>query len=379
VPENSFTATQKVTLRRLMSHSAGVTVHGFDGYAVGQPLPTLLQILNGEKPANSAPIRVDSIPGSQCLYSGGGITIERQLMMDVTGQPFEDFMRKTVLEKAGMSDSTFAQPLPAALAERAATATRIDGKAIEGRWHIYPELAADGLWTTPTDLARFAIETALSKQGKANHILSEKMTREMLTPQAIAGDESFGLGFGVGDADNPTRFGHGGSNEGFESQLFMEADTGRGMAIMGNSDAFFLLMPYVMESIAKSSGWKLPPAKHYAIDNLVFIQALRGTQAALDAYQRMKQNSFAGLRHGPDTLNRLGYRLLGLHQANDAIKVFQLGVAEYPKDANAYDSLGEAYRDAGQKDLAIKNYETSLRLDPNNENGKAQLAKLRAK
>src|SRR5579863_9610749 len=188
VPENEFTATQKVTLRRLMSHSAGLTVHGFPGYAVGEPLPTLVEIFNGEKPANTPAIRVDFVPGTKLRYSGGGVTIEQQLVMDVTGQPFPAFMRETVLDKANMTDSTYQQPIPADRAPFTATGTRMDGTPVAGRWHIYPEMAAAGLWTTPTDLAKFAIEIALSKQGKANHILSEKMTRQMLTPQ-IKGDD----------------------------------------------------------------------------------------------------------------------------------------------------------------------------------------------
>ena len=112
VPENEFTATQKVTLRRLLSHSAGLTVHGFPGYATDQPIPTLVQIFNGEKPANTAPIRVDLVPGSKFRYSGGGVTIEQQLIMDVTGKPFPQFMHDTVLGPIGMSESTYQQPLP---------------------------------------------------------------------------------------------------------------------------------------------------------------------------------------------------------------------------------------------------------------------------
>lgn len=97
VPENEFTASQKVTLRRILSHSAGLTVHGFPGYEVGEPLPTLVQIFNGAKPANTAPIRVDFVPGSKSRYSGGGVTIEQQLIVDVTGKPFPIFMHETVL------------------------------------------------------------------------------------------------------------------------------------------------------------------------------------------------------------------------------------------------------------------------------------------
>ena len=183
IPDNEFTKDQKVTLRRIMSHSAGLTVHGFPGYAVGSPIPTLQQIFNGEPPANTAPIRVDIVPGTKFRYLGGGITIEQQLLIDVTGKPFPQFMRQAVLDKIGMSDSTYEQPLPPARAAMAATATHSDGMPVPGKWHIYPEMAAAGLWTTASDLARFGIEIAVSKQGKANHVLSEAMTREMLKPQ----------------------------------------------------------------------------------------------------------------------------------------------------------------------------------------------------
>jgi CubicO group peptidase (beta-lactamase class C family) len=111
VPENEFTKDEKVTLRRLLSHSAGLTVHGFPGYAVGSPVPTLVQVLDGEKPANTPAIRVDCVPGSQWRYAGGGYTVMQQLLIDVTGQPFPEFMQKSVLKPLGMAQSTYAQPL----------------------------------------------------------------------------------------------------------------------------------------------------------------------------------------------------------------------------------------------------------------------------
>lgn len=145
VPDNEFTKDQKVTLRRLLSHSAGLTVHGFPGYEVGKPIPSLLQIFNGEPPANTAPIRVDFVPGTKFRYSGGGITIEQQLVIDVAGKPFPQFMRESVLDKIGMSDSGYDQPLPPARAAMAATGAYGDGMSVSGKWHVYPEMAAAGL------------------------------------------------------------------------------------------------------------------------------------------------------------------------------------------------------------------------------------------
>jgi len=379
VPENEFTKEQKVTLRRLMSHSAGLTVHGFPGYAVNEPVPTLVDIFNGEKPANTAPIRVDLVPGSKMRYSGGGVTIEQQLMIDVTGKQFPQFMRETVLSKIGMTDSTYEQPLPVTRAALTATGTRGDGKSVEGRWHIYPEMAAAGLWTTPTDLAKFAIEIALSKQSKANHVLAQKSAQEMLTPQieAEGGGAHVGLAFFLEDK-NPGEFGHNGADEGFQALLTMNSETGRGIAIMGNSDAFFGVAPHVVDAVRRARGWKSVDQPHSATDALMVFYLTRGAQAALDVYPRLKQGAIAGYdKPNEGTLNMLGYMLLRDNKVADAIKAFERNVQEYPQGWNCYDSLGEAYMTAGKKDLAIKNYEKSLELNPENKNGAEMLKKLK--
>ena len=378
VPENEFTSKEKVTLRRLVSHSAGLTVHGFPGYAMNEPIPTLVQIFNGEKPANTAPIRVDFVPGTKYRYSGGGVTIEQQLMIDVTGKPFAEFMRETVLSKAGMTDSTYEQPLPAARAALAATGTRPNGKPVEGKFHVYPEMAAAGLWTTPTDLAKFAIEIALSKQGKANHILSQKMTREMLTPQIKNdGGGAVGLAFFL-DGNEPDRFGHGGADEGFQAQLTMSADTGKGLAMMGNSDAFFRVEPFVEEAVRKAYGWQQQPAEVRNAGGIIGLVADRkGLQSALTFYDNVKAGRVPGYKVDENTLNTLGYQALGNQQVEDAIRIFSLNVREYPNHWNCYDSLGEAYMTAGKKDLAIENYQKSVELNPKNDGGIQALKKLR--
>ena len=341
VPENEFTKTQKVTLRRLMSHTAGLTVHGFPGYDLDAPRPTLMQIFNGEKPANTAPICVDAVPGTLERYSGGGVTIEQQLVIDVTGTAFPEFMHDTVVEKIGMTDSSYAQPLPADWAARTAAGTYADGKPVHGRWHIYPEMAAAGLWTTPTDLAKFAIEIALSKQGKANHVLSEKMTNEMLTPVM---DEA-GLGFFL-DKNNPGQFGHDGADEGFQALLTMNANTGKGVAIMADSDRGIFAGQLVMLSIAREYSWNYKAAPD-PVSTLLLLAKMKGPTAALQRYTEIKTSDAKAVNE--ETLNNLGYLLLQEGQAPAAITVFQQNVQEYPQSWNVYDSLGEAYMDAGQK------------------------------
>jgi CubicO group peptidase (beta-lactamase class C family) len=373
VPENEFTKEQKVTLRRLLSHGAGLTVHGFPGYATDQPVPTLVQIFNGEKPANTAAIRVDIVPGTKFRYSGGGITIEQQLVMDVTGESFPQYMRKNVLDKVGMADSTYEQPLPAARAALAASGTYADGMAVQGKWHVYPEMAAAGLWTTASDLARFAIEISLSRQGKANHVLTQKMTNEMLTPQI----DDVGLGFFLGGKKNPGQFGHDGDDEGFQAVLSMFGDSGQGIAVMANSANGITVANYLMRSVAREYGWKGTPDKISATDILMLVADMRGPQAALRKYEDLKKPDSSEYSFNEGTLNQLGYHFLQSKNMEEAIHAFRLNVEQYPQSSNVYDSLGEAYMDAGKKDLAIQNYEKSIELDPKNQNGIDILKKLR--
>ena len=329
VPENEFTKDQKVTLRRLMSHTGGLTVHGFPGYDVDASLPTLVQVLNGEKPANTEPIRVDFVPGTKERYSGGGVTIEQLLMMDVTGKPFSALLRETVLDNIGMTDSSYEQPLPPMRAALTANGTYQDGKPVHGRWHIYPEMAAAGLWTTPTDLAKFAIDIAQSKNGKSNKVLSQKTVGEMLTPVL---PHSAGLGFFV-EEQNPHVFGHNGADEGFQALLSMNWQTGTGVTVMANSDNGLAVADLVLRSVAKEYAWNY---KFGELQLVVLIGKLRGIKTALERYTELRKSG---------TLN-------------------------------VYDSLGEAYMKTGQKELAIKNYEKSLELNPKNDNGKEMLKKL---
>jgi CubicO group peptidase (beta-lactamase class C family) len=371
VPENEFTKEQKVTLRRLASHTAGLTVHGFPGYDVDEKVPTLVQIFNGEKPANTAPIRVDVVPGTQERYSGGGITIEQTLMMDVTGKPFPALMRETVLEKIGMTDSSYEQPLPSAWAARTPTGTSDDGKPIHGKWHVYPEMAAAGLWTTPTDLAKFAIEIARSRQGKSNKVLTQKTVEEMLTPVK----EEAGLGFFVAK-DRPGEFGHNGADEGFQALLVMNWETGQGAALMANSDNGILVMNEVLRAIAKEYGWKAVQQRG-AYEDFTLTAKAGGTDAALDKYDELKNSSDPKKRPPEFVLNALGYQALQSGRTDEAIRLFARNVKEFPESGNAYDSLGEAYAKAGKKDLAIANYEKSLQLDPKNDNAKKWLEKLK--
>jgi CubicO group peptidase (beta-lactamase class C family) len=251
VPQNRFTATEKVTLRRLVSHSAGLTVHGFPGYRTTAPMPTVVQILDGVKPANTAPVRVDTTPGAIERYSGGGTTVMQQLLVDVTGTPFPQLMQELVLGPAGMTNSTYEQPLPEARAGDAARAH--DGKAVvvPGGWHVYPEMAAAGLWTTPTDLAKWALAIADARAGRSTSLLSQATVTQMLTPQK----GEVGLGPFVGGSGRTFRFGHGGANNGFHSELVFYPELGVGAAVMTNGDGGPPLIREIMLALAAEYEW----------------------------------------------------------------------------------------------------------------------------
>jgi len=251
VPENDFTKDQKVTVRRLLAHTAGVTVSGFLGYPPDKPLPELRQILEGEKPANSAPIRVDMTPGAKFRYSGGGYVILQQLMMDVTGKSFPELMQETLLHKLGMTHSTFQQPLSPALASTAAAGHLPNGKEIEGKWFVLPELAPAGLWTTPADLARLLIEVQKARLGKSNKVLSANSTKLMLTPEI----DNVALGWMVDGKDDSARFSFSGANVGYKCRMLSYLNQGKGVVVMTNSENGAELITEIMRSVAAEYGW----------------------------------------------------------------------------------------------------------------------------
>jgi CubicO group peptidase (beta-lactamase class C family) len=251
VPENENTCQRKVTLRSLLSHTAGLTVSGFPGYAADEVVPSLRQILDGEPPANTGPMRVEHVPGSQWQYSGGGYTVVQQLLEDVTGQPFPTWMRSRVLDLLQMEHSTFEQPLPVQDARDAATAHYGDGRPIDGRWHTYPEMAAAGLWSTPSDLARYVIELLHAYAGQSKRLLSIEMTRAMLMPVL----NNHGLGPRVEKFGDTLQFSHAGGNAGFRCFMVGYCSLGQGAVVMTNGDSGDVLMMEIIRGVARAFGW----------------------------------------------------------------------------------------------------------------------------
>ncbi len=230
VPENEFTKEEKVTLERLLTHTAGMTVHGFPGYSQKDNFPEITDVLNGN--GNTPKIFVDTTPGSIWRYSGGGYTVMEKVVEDVSGMPLEDYMSKNILFPMGMKHSTYEQPISKKYQNNISAAYYGDGTLVEGLWHNYPEQAAAGLWTTPSDLALYCIEIQDILKGKADGILSKETIEKMLTKHK----NNWGLGPSLTHEKDSLVFGHGGKNAGFTNNMLAYAHLGHAVIVMTNAD-----------------------------------------------------------------------------------------------------------------------------------------------
>jgi CubicO group peptidase (beta-lactamase class C family) len=243
VPKNRYTRDAKVTVRRLLSHTAGLTVHAFSGYHLDEELPTLVR----------------AVPGSEFRYSGGGYGVLEQLLFDVTGQPFPELMHQMVFEPLGLAHSTFEQPSLSNGFPSVACGHRADGTVIRDGWEVDPVLAPAGLWSTPSDLASLALELARAYNGGPGRLLSQGLARAMLTPQVETGWESrrrwMGLGLLLSDGGEAGYFSHSGSNAGYRCLLVASRQGGRGAVVMTNGDAGDLLIEEIIQGIAQVYHW----------------------------------------------------------------------------------------------------------------------------
>ena len=254
LPDGPLTKERRVTPRGLMSHTSGTgDAFGFPGYAPGATLPTVPQILDGvQPPSNLRAVRLERPPMTGYEYSGGAVMIQQLALMDAVGKPFADIAREWVLEPTGMTNSTYEQPLPPSRGKQAARAHNRTGARMSDPWHVYPEQAAAGLWTTPTDLARFAIEVQLSLLGRSNRVLSQTTVREMVTPVGVG---PFAVGFQIAKEGEGWYFMHGGSNWGFQCDLVAHRVNGYGAAIMTNGDGGGALIARLRRLIQQEYKW----------------------------------------------------------------------------------------------------------------------------
>lgn len=248
-PYDSLSKNKEITTLHLLSHTAALRVHGFPGYNRQDSFPTLIQVLNGKRPANTEAIRSYGEPGKAFKYSGGGTTITQQLLMDITGKPYAEWMWKNVLKPLGMKNSSYQQP-PTDTANLA-TGYYGDGKPVKGKYHVYPEQAAAGLWTTPSDLARYIIDCQLTLAGKKGKVLSAAGMRHRMAPYI---DKNAALGVFVEKKGDQLWFNHNGGNEAFLCTSWGSMEGGNGVVIMINGEDFSVITE-LMNSVAREYNW----------------------------------------------------------------------------------------------------------------------------
>ena len=255
LPQTAHTKERPVTPRSLLSHTSGTgDGFGFPGYGVTEPLPTPAQILDGVPPSNRRPVRLERPPMTGYKYSGGGSVMQQLVVMDVTGRPFATVAREWVLGPIGMTNSTYEQPLPVSRQKQASRAHSRAGARMGDPWHVYPELSAAGLWTTPTDLAKFLIEVQTTLAGRSTRVLSRAQMLEMVTPVGVG---PYAVGFGVEKVGEGWYFGHGGSNWGFQCNMIAHRIKGYGVVVMTNGDAGGALAADVMRKVQAAYAWDM--------------------------------------------------------------------------------------------------------------------------
>lgn len=250
---SGFTETSAVTPRSLLSHTSGLgDGFGFPGYDPSEPRPTTVQILNGDAPSNVGPVLMERPPLTGYQYSGGGVTVMQLALTDALDEAFPRILRTTVLDVIGMANSTYQQPLSPERDENAARGHGRNGESMGAKWHVYPELEAAGLWTTPTDLAKFAIDVQRSLRDGSGSVLSRAMAQEMVNPVGV-GD--YGAGFSVSKMGQGWYFGHGGSNWGFRCRLWAHKIKGYGLVVMTNGEQGSLIAEELRDRVALAYGW----------------------------------------------------------------------------------------------------------------------------
>jgi len=249
-PYDSLSHNKKISVYNLLSHTAGLDIHGFPGYEKTDTLPTLQQILDGKRPANTKAVRSLFEPGKKYKYSGGGITISQLILTNVTNNNYADWIQKNVLQPLDMTNSSYQQPPTAP--SNLATGYYGNGKPVTGKYHIYPEQAAAGLWTTPTDLAKYIIECQLALEGRSKKVLSQSMMKKRLTPYI---DSNAALGVFIEKKAGQLYFTHNGGNEAFLCTSYGSMQGGNGVVIMINGENFAVINE-LLNSVAIVYDWK---------------------------------------------------------------------------------------------------------------------------
>lgn len=250
-PYDTVSHGKKITTAQLLSHTGGLSVHGFPGYQRDSAVAAVTDILAGRPPSNTEAVRSVTEPGKESRYSGGGILITQQMLTDLTKQRYEQYMHGHVLRPLGMTNSSYNQPPAAGQRKNLATGYKSNGNEVPGKYFIYPEKAAAGLWTTPTDICRYIVEMQQAYLGKSAKVLNQEMVILHLTPYK----NDVAMGTFIQNRNGEKYFDHTASNEGFAGLFIGGLTNGKGAAIFVNSDDASILFELV-NSIALVYNWE---------------------------------------------------------------------------------------------------------------------------
>ena len=249
-PYDTISHGKKITTAQLLSHTAGLGVHGFPGYRRDTAIAAVTDILDGRPPSNTEAVRSVAEPGTGPRYSGGGILITQQMLTDLTKQRYEEYMDEHVFRPLGMTNSSYNQPPAVSKRKNLATGYKNDGKEVPGKYFVYPEKAAAGLWTTPTDICKYLIEIQQAYQGKSSKVLNQEMVKLHVTPYK----NDVAMGTYIQNRNGEKYFVHSASNEGFTGYFLAGLTNGKGVALFANSEDGYVLLE-LLNSIALEYNW----------------------------------------------------------------------------------------------------------------------------
>ena len=377
LPESDFDSN-KVTIRRLLSHTAGLSLHGYPGWTPKDNLPTIEESLNGK---NNGPGRVEMImePGTKWKYSGGGFSILQLIIEEVTQQKFEDYLQAEILNPLGMTSSSYT------IDEKILKSSSLEhnnfGEVID--FELFTAQAAAGLHTTIEDFTKFALASLYASKNskKQQQILSAFYLEQMMEP-APASDGSYGLGYQVDSipGTSMTLRGHGGANSGWHAFLRVNPDTNDGFMMVTNGGAGHNIYRQVFcdwiywktgETLGNRCIIKTPIA-----NKIKQIIDKDGIGSIANNYAELKKNEPDAYNFSAGQLNQLGYYYLGKSDIETALAIFKINLDAFPNSSNVYDSYGEALLENGDTKEAIENYKKSVELNPGNDHGVQVLKKL---
>ncbi len=368
IPTSEFDSN-KVTIRRLLSHTAGLSLHGYPGWSPKDDLPTIEESLDGK---NNGPGRVEIImePGTKWKYSGGGFSMLQLIIEEVTKQKFEEYMQLEILNPLGMNNSSYT------IDEKILNATshEYDGFGEEIDFELFTAQAAAGLHTTISDFTKFAQASLYANQNNQQQILSSSYLEQMMEP-APASNGIYGLGYQIDSIEGTdvTLAGHGGANSGWHAIFRVNPITNDGFVMITNGGAGHniyrqIYCDWIFWKTGESMGNRCNIVPSIA-NKLKSIIDTEGIDNIESHYKELKQHEANEYNFSENQLNELGYYYLNNDNVNNALIIFKINVDVFPKSSNVYDSYGEALLKHGDKENAIKNYLKSVNLNPANEGG----------